>query len=347
MSTQTALVLTEIGKPLTKMQLPIPDASQLKDYEILVKITTAGLAPLDQKFRDYGHLNIGSRLPAVISADIVGTVIERGPDSNIPVGAHVFSQGLFSLPKGGGLQEYTILNGEYAGIVPGGIQDTEAALYPINIVTAALSLFSSTGFGLPLPETHDAEGFDYTLQNVVIIGAGSNIGKLSVQLAKLAGFGTIIAVASLSNAGLLKSFGATHVIARQDSNIKEQVQAIVGDDLLYVYDTFNYGDLSLGASLLSTSKKGVFAHNGTGQISEAVLKTKRAGLEDKRMLGFSHLIPEFGKLLWEKLPSWLETGQIRALAYKVIDGLEETEVNEALDEYAAGRSGERFHVQIF
>ena len=42
MPTQTALALTEIGKPLAKITLPIPTSSELKANEILIKITAAG-----------------------------------------------------------------------------------------------------------------------------------------------------------------------------------------------------------------------------------------------------------------------------------------------------------------
>lgn len=368
MSSQSALLLTEIGKPVIKGSLPIPSEYELKDREILVKITAAGrkynpspierdtnivltqsyilVAPLDQKFRDNGHPGIGSRLPAVISGEIVGEVIKGGPKNTFLPGTHVFSQALYNLPQGGGLQEYTILNGEYAAVVPDGIPDIEAVLYPINIVTATMSIFSSAGFGLPLPETDEAVDFYYAAQKVVIIGGGTNTGKLAVKLCKLAGIGTIVVIADPANKDLLKEFGATHVIARQDMNVEEQVRGIVGDDLQYVYDTFTFGNLSLGASMLSNSKKGIFVHNGIGQIPDTVLATKQEGHEDKQILGFSHFIPLFGRLLWEKIPGWLARGQIKPLTYKVIEGLDVVKVNYALDEYAAGRSGERYHVRI-
>jgi NADPH2:quinone reductase len=181
--------------------------------------------------------------------------VKNGSNTAFPIGTHVFSQTQFNLPTGGGLQEYTVINGDYAGVVPSGISDMEAALYPINAMTSALAMFSSAGFNLPFPETVEAKSFDYGSRKLVIIGGGTNTGKLAIQFAKLAGFGTTIAIASLSSGKLLKSFGATHVIARQDADIADQVRRIVGDELLYVYDTFSFGDHTLGISLLSDSKK--------------------------------------------------------------------------------------------
>jgi NADPH2:quinone reductase len=42
MATQTALALTEIGKPLTKITLPIPESKKLGENEIIIKITATG-----------------------------------------------------------------------------------------------------------------------------------------------------------------------------------------------------------------------------------------------------------------------------------------------------------------
>lgn len=304
------------------------------------------MAPLDQKLRDKNAFNIGSRLPAIISGDLVGTVVKNGPKASFPIGAHVFSQTLFTSPTSGGLQEYTVINGTYAAVVPAGVSDVEAALYPINAVTTAMSLFTTAGCNLPLPGTPEAASFDYASQKLVIVGGGTNLGKLAVQMAKLAGIGTIIAIASPSGAALLKSFGATHVIARQDSDVEDQVRRIVGDELLYVYDTITTGDQSLGVSLLSNSKKGVFAHVVDGEISEAVLAKKKAGVETKRIKGFSSLIPEFGQLFWKEFPGWLESGKITPLKFKVIEGLDAAKVNGALDEYRDGKGGDRYHVRV-
>jgi hypothetical protein len=42
MSTQTALALTEVNKPLTLITLPIPDGSQLKQHKAIIKLTATG-----------------------------------------------------------------------------------------------------------------------------------------------------------------------------------------------------------------------------------------------------------------------------------------------------------------
>ncbi|KAK9369214.1 chaperonin 10-like protein [Lipomyces kononenkoae] len=346
MATQIALAITEIEKPLTRITLPVPVSADLQADELLIKLTAAGFAPLDQKLRDKNLFNIGSRLPAVIGGDLVGEVVGTGVNATFPVGTHVFSQVLFQNPRGGSLQEYTVINGVYAAEVPAGIADEEAALYPINAMTSAMALFTVQGLGIPFPGSPESANFDYASQKLAIIGGGSNTGKLAIQLARIAGIGTIVATASPSSAAELKSLGATHVISRTDTNIEEQVRDIVGDDLVYVYDTFNLGNHSLGVSLLSNSKKGNFVANVIGQADETVLAAKKGGVESKRIQGFSHGIPEFGQAFWKQLPIWIGNGTIKPMKYKVIDGLDAAKVNSALDEYRDGKGGARHHVRI-
>ncbi|KIX09255.1 uncharacterized protein Z518_00334 [Rhinocladiella mackenziei CBS 650.93] len=346
MTTQTALALTEIGKPLTKITLPGPETIEPRENEVLIKVKAAGLAPLDQKFRDRNFFNIANRLPAVLAGDLVGTVVKIGPGVSFPVGALVFSQMLLHLPTSGGLQEYTVINGEYTAIVPPGVSAPEAALYPINAVCAAMALFSSHGFGFPFPGTPESASFDYASQKIVIVGGGSNIGQLAIQFARAAAIGTIIAIAAPSNSATLEEYGATHIISRHDSDIEDQVRRIVGDDLLYVHDTINFGDHSLAVSLLSNSQRGTIAHNLPGNADKAVLARKKAGVEDKMIEAYSHAIPEFGRLFWKEFPVWLESRKIKPLKYKVIQGLDADKVNAALDEYKAGKGGERYHVSL-
>lgn len=306
------------------------------------------VAPHDQKLRDRNLMNIGNRLPAVLAGDLVGTVVKTGTDvsSLFPIGARIFAQMSFKVPTDGGLQHYTVANGSYAAIVPPRIPSTEAALYPINAFTSAMALFTPAGLDIPFPETPESAAFDYASQKLVIIGGGSNTGKLATQFARIAGIGTIIAIASLSNTGVLKDFGATHVIARQAPDIVSQVRQIVGDDLVYVYDTVSAGGYNLAISILSNTKRGSLVHLVRGRVDEALLTQKKATVDAKHISGFSGAIPGFGKLFWKVFPTWLESGQVRPLPYTVIEGLNADKVNAALDQYRDGTGSERFHVKL-
>jgi NADPH2:quinone reductase len=145
-------------------------------------------------------MGFSERLPAVIGFDLFGTVVKTRQNlSSFPIRSHVFSQALFQYSHCGGLQEYTLVDPQYTAIVPPSISDLDAAVFPINAVSSALSLFSSShGFSMPLPRTPESKSFDYKSQKVVIISGGTNTGKLAVELARIAGIGTIIAAASLS-----------------------------------------------------------------------------------------------------------------------------------------------------
>lgn len=291
-------------------------------------------------------MNIGQSLPAVLGGDLVGTVVKTGTDvgAAFPTGAEIFTQ-LKTLTSGG-LQSYTVVDGTYSAIVPPGIPAAQAALYPINAVTSAMALFTPAGLGIPFPGTPESAAFDYASQKLVIIGGGSNTGKLAIQFARIAGIGTIITTASLSRSAILKEFGATHVIARQDQDVGSQVRQIVGDDLVYVLDAVSAGDYSLAASVLSNTKRGTLVHLTRGQVDAAVLAQKKAGMDEKHVVGISAAIPAFGALFWKAFPTWLESGQVKAMPYTVIEGLDADKVNAALDQYRDGTGSERYHVKL-
>ncbi|MCJ1240051.1 hypothetical protein MMC14_008051 [Varicellaria rhodocarpa] len=165
-------------KPLTKIVLPIPEP---KDNELLIKVTVAGLNPLDYNFRYRNAFDIASRLPAILSGDIAGIVVMNGPNStSFPPGTHVFSQANSRSSIQGGLQDYTLVDSRYTTIVPPNLTDDDAAIFPINATTSALSLFGSAGLNFPFPGTPESLRFDYPSQKLIIIGGGTNCGKLTL-----------------------------------------------------------------------------------------------------------------------------------------------------------------------
>lgn len=133
MSTQTALIVHKIGQPITKVQdWPIPHPGP---KQIQIRVTVAGLNPHDSKGRELG-LFIKDDLPAVLGSDIVGVVTIRGKDATrFDVGDKVFGQG--SLAKGSvskGLQEYAVLDEDFAVRVVEGTGEHGGATVPTNLL---------------------------------------------------------------------------------------------------------------------------------------------------------------------------------------------------------------------
>ncbi|KAH7409650.1 chaperonin 10-like protein [Cadophora sp. MPI-SDFR-AT-0126] len=347
MAFQTAIALTEIAKPLTKISIPIPEP---KEHELLIKISVAGITPLDQHLRDFNVLNIGSNLPAVLAYDLVGEVVKTGPNTSaFPVGSKVFSQALFSIANTlcGGLQEYTLVDERFSALVPKNISNADAAIFPINGFTSAAALFSGQGgFGFPFPGTPESVTFDYKAITVVIIGGGTACGKFAIQFARIAGIGRIVVIASLDSEAELRGYGVTHVLNRQASDLADQVKALLGDDLVYLYDTFTRGDHTFGVSLLSGTKRGTLIHLIPGKVDEDVAAQKIAGFDERQLTGSSALHPDLAVLFWKVLPEWIEKGEVKVLRpYKVIEGLDADKVNAALDGYRDGKF-DRWHVRI-
>lgn len=185
--------------------------------------------------------------------------------------------------------------------------------------------------------------FDYAAQSIVIIGGGPAVGKFAISWLKYAGFGTIVATASLSGAEEVKSLGATHVVDRKlpDAGVITQVRAIVGDDLIYAFDVVNFAArITLGVHLLSNSKRGAITSVAGGSVDPAApqFANKRAGFSVQRLLGFPWTEPDLGMVYWEHVVSLIEKGVVKPTKYSVIKGLDADAVNKALDDYNAGKA---------
>ena len=359
--TQTAIAVTEIGKPVTQISRPIPSP---KDDEVLIKVTIAGLNPHDAKARDWGLFSKG-HLPAVLGADVVGIVTGIGPNvTRFKEGDHVFGQasllgenlgGVFNFGPPNwdtaGLQEYAILECRFAARVPVEISDAQAATLPTNLITAVVGLFDSAALGLPAPWDAAASGFNYKDTSILILGGGSNTGKFAIQAATLAGVGTIIVVAGLRSAEEVKNLGATHVIDRTKSatEVAAEVREIVGDTLIYAFDAINPVESQhVGVEALSNTKTGKFARLlPLGPVDESKLSAKKeAGFETLNVLGISTGKPDIAIPLWERVAGWLEDGKIKPTPYQIVKGSDVDAVNGILDEYSNGSASGHWQVHF-
>ena len=94
--------------------------------------------------------------PLVLGEDIAGTVEHVGSTaaSNFKPGDRVLDLALDSAtfkPEQGGFQDYVVLDDFLTCKIPDSLSFTEAAVFPLCIVTAAIGLFSKVYLGLPFP----------------------------------------------------------------------------------------------------------------------------------------------------------------------------------------------------
>ncbi|MCJ1402735.1 hypothetical protein MMC11_005956 [Xylographa trunciseda] len=353
MATQKAIVLEQIGAPLTLGERPIPTPGE---GEVLIKVTVCGLNPYEHYARDWGLYVDKSRIPVVLGNDIAGVVEQLGPnaDHGLQVGDHVFGQSnyLKNTNDQAGLQEHCLLDAYTTNKVPAGFTDDHGASLCCNIIAPFWSIFGAHGLALPFPfppspHHHDPRPApDYSTDAILIVGAGGNCGKNAVQLCALAGFGTIVATADGAKAAEIRRYGATHVVDRHAADAEQQIRAVVGDELVFAFDAVNL-DHALGVACLSDSKRGTLACILPGEVEAALFAHKTAGFEERFTQGQIHNQPALAAEFAHWLPVWLEQGKIRAVPWEVLEGLDPGKVNAVLDGYREGKAPpKQVHVHV-
>jgi NADPH:quinone reductase-like Zn-dependent oxidoreductase len=110
--------------------------------------------------------------------------LEPHDASSFQVGDHVFGISNMTSPTSdqAGLQQYAILQTDSIALVPGSITDDQAATFPVNIATVAITLFTKD-FGFDFPAPLEDKPFDLTDDPIVILGAGTNAARLFTRVA--------------------------------------------------------------------------------------------------------------------------------------------------------------------
>lgn len=199
-------------------EIPAPGAGQL-----LVKIYATALNNIDWKIQQSGaHVDV---YPAILGSDIAGEVVEVGhEDTGFTKGQRVFACGN-RVNDQAGFQQYTLTTSVFTAGIPANLTYDQAATLPLTLNTAAVGLYSNTfGAGLVPPWTEFGKD-KYSGKPILVSGASSSVGSYVIQLARCSGFSPIIAIASETHEGNLKSLGATHVVNRRLSS-EEQKKVI-------------------------------------------------------------------------------------------------------------------------
>lgn len=228
-----AVLFREHGGPekLTLEELPTPT---IGTGEVLVRVKACALNHLDIWIRQ-GNPAYPIPLPHVSGSDIAGVVEQIGAQvEGVTVGARVVVSpglscwkcenclagrdnfcstfGIVGAKTHGGYAEYVKVPFLNILPIPENLAFEQAAAFPLVSVTASHMLFALAG--LQHGET------------VLIMGAGSGVGSMAVQLAKLAGARVITTVGSDEKIPKAVVLGADAVINHSKEKVAERVKLL-------------------------------------------------------------------------------------------------------------------------
>src|SRR6202171_355629 len=121
-------------KDLKLVDIPKPAVS---DGRVLVRLTAAGVTPLDYTILSGGHPR--AKAPLVLGNEGAG-VIEDAGDSGFAVGSRVMFTGPYGVGENGAWQGWLLVRPEHLALVPDAIDDVVAASLPVPYLTAQVTL---------------------------------------------------------------------------------------------------------------------------------------------------------------------------------------------------------------
>jgi NADPH2:quinone reductase len=157
-------------------QVELPKPQPVKD-RVLVRVTAAGVTPLDHTILSGGHPR--AKAPLVLGNEGAG-VIEDAGDSGIAAGSRVMFTGPYGAGENGAWQDWLLVRPEHLTLVPDAIDDVVAASLPVAYLTAQVTL-SLAGFKPGM--------------TVLAPGIGGSVGNATYQLARAQGAGKVISTA--------------------------------------------------------------------------------------------------------------------------------------------------------
>ena len=219
-----AILMNAPGDPDVLKIADVPKPQIVTPSDVLVKLHTAGVNPIDTKVRKL-NMYYPDKLPSILGCDGAGVVEAIGSSvTRVRPGDEVFffNNGLGGAP--GTYADYTVVQEDYLALKPKNITMLEAAGIPLALITAWEALL-------------DRGNLQKGEAALIHAGAGG-VGHIAVQLAHWAGARVATTVSGPQKAELAQSLGAELAI-----NYKEQdfVEAVLnwtaGLGVMLVMDT--------------------------------------------------------------------------------------------------------------
>jgi len=252
------------GLRQTDLPKPQPAADR-----VLVRVTAAGVTPLDHTILSGGHPR--ARAPLVLGNEGAG-IIEDAGDSGLAVGSRVMFTGPYGVTENGAWQEWLLVRPEHLALVPDAIGDVVAASLPVAYLTAECTL-TLAGFKPGM--------------TVLAPGIGGSVGNATCQLARAEGAGRVISTAgSAAKSARARALGFEDVVDLGAEGLAEGVRRMTaGKGVDIVIESI--GGTVTSEALSSLAPDGVLITLGYSAGRKSTIDLTDLIWKRARMAGFS------------------------------------------------------------
>jgi NADPH:quinone reductase len=282
---------------LRLVDLPKP---AITDGKVLVRITAAGVTPLDYTILS-GKFHT-TKLPLVLGNEGAG-VVEGGGGTDLSVGSRVMFWGTYGAFEDGTYSEWIVVRKEDLCLIPDGVDDVSAAGIPVAYLTAQVAL-SLAGF---------RPG-----KSVLAPAIGGSVGNAVTQLARaLEAKHAISSTTNHAKAEQAKALGFSEVIDTSLEKLANGVRRITdGHGVDIIVD-------GIGGEVLSDAVK-AFALGGSlitlgySASRETTIDVTDLIVPQASMRGLNMFRQPQAALTnaWNSIVSLLESGAIKPIVAK-------------------------------
>ncbi|MEP1964866.1 NADPH:quinone oxidoreductase family protein [Tateyamaria sp.] len=206
-----AMQLTALGHPLELRDVNVPEPGA---GEVLVRIHTCGLNFGDTLIVK-GTYQEKPPLPATVGMEMCGTIEALGEGvAHLHVGQRIAAYSGF-----GGLAEYAALPAAICVPVPDQMPPVDAAAFLIAYGTSHVALDY---------KAHLKPG-----ERLLVLGASGGVGLTAVELGKLMGAEVIAVARGADKLAVAKAAGADHLLDSETCDLRADVKALGGADVVY------------------------------------------------------------------------------------------------------------------
>lgn len=279
---------------LQLVDLPKPNVA---NERVLVRVTAAGVTPLDHTILSGGHPR--PKPPLVLGGEGAGIVEEPGA-SGFPAGARVMFAGPYGFMEAGAWQEWLAVRPEDLCLVPDNIDDVTAAGLPVAYLTAALSL-RQAGFRPGM--------------SVLAPAIGGSVGNAVTQLATALGAAKAISTStSAAKVRRARHLGFTDVIDLSVENVVDGMRRVTGDKGADVVIDSVGGNLT-GQMLGTLAMNGAFITLGYSAGRATTINVTDLIWKRARMEGFALAVQSADAVsaAWASILPALVDGRIKPL----------------------------------